>query len=73
MLVVFICIIAYYCFQTFVLRVNIHCDGCKHKVKKLLKRTEGTTTVLFSCTSNVTQTHSYIILDVLYKVKENDY
>ncbi|KAL1828948.1 hypothetical protein DCAR_0208226 [Daucus carota subsp. sativus] len=27
--------------QTFVLRVNIHCDGCKHKVKKLLKRTEG--------------------------------
>ncbi|PON98194.1 Heavy metal-associated domain containing protein [Trema orientale] len=27
--------------QTFVLRVNIHCDGCKQKVKKLLQRIEG--------------------------------
>ncbi|KAL9229268.1 hypothetical protein vseg_004753 [Gypsophila vaccaria] len=27
--------------QTCVLRVNIHCDGCKQKVKKLLRRTEG--------------------------------
>ncbi|KAM3198182.1 hypothetical protein ACQJBY_073353 [Aegilops geniculata] len=27
--------------QTHVLRVNIHCDGCKHKVKKLLKKIEG--------------------------------
>uniref|UniRef100_A0A453DSG7 HMA domain-containing protein n=1 Tax=Aegilops tauschii subsp. strangulata TaxID=200361 RepID=A0A453DSG7_AEGTS len=30
--------------QTHVLRVNIHCDGCKHKVKKLLQRIEGTHT-----------------------------
>ncbi|KAL7090896.1 hypothetical protein ACP275_12G070800 [Erythranthe tilingii] len=27
--------------QTCVLRVNIHCDGCYHKVKKLLQRIEG--------------------------------
>ncbi|XP_047307395.1 heavy metal-associated isoprenylated plant protein 37 [Impatiens glandulifera] len=27
--------------QTCALRVNIHCDGCKHKVKKLLQRIEG--------------------------------
>ncbi|KAL5553385.1 hypothetical protein UlMin_040786 [Ulmus minor] len=27
--------------QTCVLRVNIHCDGCKQKVKKLLQRIEG--------------------------------
>ncbi|EAY72356.1 hypothetical protein OsI_00209 [Oryza sativa Indica Group] len=27
--------------QTHVLRVNIHCDGCKHKVKKLLQKIEG--------------------------------
>lgn len=27
--------------QTIVLKVNIHCDGCKEKVKKLLQRIEG--------------------------------
>ncbi|KQK02498.1 heavy metal-associated isoprenylated plant protein 37 [Brachypodium distachyon] len=27
--------------QTHVLRVNIHCDGCKHKVKKSLQKIEG--------------------------------
>ncbi|XP_062192107.1 heavy metal-associated isoprenylated plant protein 37-like [Phragmites australis] len=27
--------------QNHVLRVNIHCDGCKHKVKKLLQKIEG--------------------------------
>ncbi|CAK7326710.1 unnamed protein product [Dovyalis caffra] len=27
--------------QTFLLKVNIHCDGCKQKVKKLLQRIEG--------------------------------
>ncbi|KAK6146801.1 hypothetical protein DH2020_020670 [Rehmannia glutinosa] len=27
--------------QTCVLRVNIHCDGCKQKVKKILQRIEG--------------------------------
>ncbi|XP_073135635.1 heavy metal-associated isoprenylated plant protein 37 [Henckelia pumila] len=27
--------------QTCVLKVNIHCDGCKHKVKKLLQKIEG--------------------------------
>lgn len=27
--------------QTYILKVNIHCDGCKHKVKKLLQRIEG--------------------------------
>lgn len=31
--------------QTCVLKVNIHCDGCKQKVKKLLQRTEGVYTV----------------------------
>ncbi|KAM0944337.1 putative heavy metal-associated domain, HMA, heavy metal-associated domain superfamily [Dioscorea sansibarensis] len=31
--------------QTIILRVNIHCDGCKHKVKKLLQRIEGVYTV----------------------------
>ncbi|KAF8392473.1 hypothetical protein HHK36_022815 [Tetracentron sinense] len=33
--------------QTCVLKVNIHCDGCKQKVKKLLQKIEGvyTTTV----------------------------
>lgn len=33
---------AFVCLQTHVLRVNIHCDGCKHKVKKLLQKIEGT-------------------------------
>ncbi|GMI64504.1 hypothetical protein HRI_000119700 [Hibiscus trionum] len=27
--------------QTCVLKVNIHCDGCKHKVKKTLQKIEG--------------------------------
>ncbi|VFQ98768.1 unnamed protein product [Cuscuta campestris] len=27
--------------QACVLRVNIHCDGCKHKVKKILLKVEG--------------------------------
>ncbi|KAL6566350.1 hypothetical protein OROGR_001965 [Orobanche gracilis] len=27
--------------QTCILRVNIHCDGCKKKVKKILQRIEG--------------------------------
>ncbi|KAM0001955.1 putative heavy metal-associated domain, HMA, heavy metal-associated domain superfamily [Helianthus debilis subsp. tardiflorus] len=27
--------------QTFSLKVNIHCDGCKHKVRKILKKIEG--------------------------------
>ncbi|KAB1205669.1 Copper transport protein ATX1 [Morella rubra] len=27
--------------QTCVLKVNVHCDGCKQKVKKLLQRIEG--------------------------------
>lgn len=28
--------------QTHILKVNIHCDGCRLKVKKLLHRIEGT-------------------------------
>ncbi|XP_031406184.1 heavy metal-associated isoprenylated plant protein 34-like [Punica granatum] len=31
--------------QSCVLRVNIHCDGCKKKVKKLLQKIEGVYTV----------------------------
>ncbi|KAL6503439.1 hypothetical protein OROGR_025362 [Orobanche gracilis] len=31
--------------QTCVLKVNIHCDGCKHKVKKILQKIEGVYTV----------------------------
>lgn len=27
--------------QTCILRVSIHCDGCKHKVKKILQKVEG--------------------------------
>ncbi|KAJ0634139.1 putative heavy metal-associated domain, HMA, heavy metal-associated domain superfamily [Helianthus annuus] len=27
--------------QTCTLRVNLHCDGCKHQVKKVLQRIEG--------------------------------
>ncbi|KAI5650595.1 hypothetical protein M9H77_36600 [Catharanthus roseus] len=27
--------------QTCVLKVNIHCDGCKHKVKKILQKIDG--------------------------------
>lgn len=27
--------------QTCILRVNLHCEGCKHKVKKILQRIEG--------------------------------
>ncbi|KAI3796111.1 hypothetical protein L1987_38775 [Smallanthus sonchifolius] len=27
--------------QTCTLRVNLHCDGCKHKVKKILQKIEG--------------------------------
>nr|GME09312.1 heavy metal-associated isoprenylated plant protein 33-like [Ipomoea batatas] len=29
------------CLSTCVLKVNIHCDGCKHKVKKILQKIEG--------------------------------
>lgn len=28
--------------QKSVLKVNIHCDGCKHKVKKILQKIDGT-------------------------------
>ncbi|KAL3641938.1 hypothetical protein CASFOL_012753 [Castilleja foliolosa] len=31
--------------QTCVLKVNIHCDGCKHKVKKILQKIEGVYTL----------------------------
>ncbi|XP_010922573.1 heavy metal-associated isoprenylated plant protein 37 [Elaeis guineensis] len=31
--------------QTFILKVHIHCDGCKQEVKKLLQRIEGVYTV----------------------------
>ncbi|KAJ6839700.1 heavy metal-associated isoprenylated plant protein 37-like isoform X1 [Iris pallida] len=31
--------------QNIILKVNIHCDGCKQEVKKLLQRTEGVYTV----------------------------
>ncbi|KAI9090333.1 hypothetical protein K1719_028668 [Acacia pycnantha] len=27
--------------QKSVLKVNIHCDGCKHKVKKILQKIDG--------------------------------
>ncbi|KAJ4722370.1 Heavy metal-associated isoprenylated plant protein [Melia azedarach] len=27
--------------QTYALKVNIHCDGCKHKVKKILQKIDG--------------------------------
>ncbi|RWW06388.1 hypothetical protein GW17_00030288 [Ensete ventricosum] len=37
--------------QTHILKVNIHCDGCKLKVKKLLHRTEG----VFSVSIDVEQ------------------
>jgi hypothetical protein len=43
------CLGLFACFlQTHVLRVNIHCDGCRHKVKKLLQKIEGTHAQLFS-------------------------
>ena len=28
--------------QKCVLKVNIHCDGCKQKVKKILQKIDGT-------------------------------
>ena len=28
-------------FQKCVLKVNIHCDGCKQKVKKILQKIDG--------------------------------
>lgn len=31
--------------QTYVLKVNLHCDGCKQEVRKVLQRTEGVYTV----------------------------
>ena len=34
-------LLLFVCLQTCVLKVNIHCDGCKQKVKKLLLRIEG--------------------------------
>nr|CAD1842684.1 unnamed protein product [Ananas comosus var. bracteatus] len=37
--------------QTHLLRVNIHCDGCKQKVKKLLQKIEG----VFSVSIDVEQ------------------
>jgi copper chaperone CopZ len=30
-------------FQTCVLKVNIHCDGCEKKVKKILHKIDGKT------------------------------
>lgn len=38
----FLFVLDLFLFQTCVLKVNIHCDGCKQKVKKLLQRIEGT-------------------------------
>ncbi|RVW53347.1 Heavy metal-associated isoprenylated plant protein 32 [Vitis vinifera] len=32
--------------QTCVLKVNIHCDGCKQKVKKLLQKIDGVYTTI---------------------------
>lgn len=29
------------CFQTWVLKVSIHCEGCKRKVKKVLRNIDG--------------------------------
>ncbi|XP_008806263.2 heavy metal-associated isoprenylated plant protein 37-like [Phoenix dactylifera] len=31
--------------QTYILKVNMHCDGCKEKVKKLLRKIEGVCSV----------------------------
>lgn len=31
------------CFKTWVLRVSIHCEGCKRKIKKLLSKIDGET------------------------------
>ena len=35
-------------FQTCALRVNIDCDGCKQKVKKLLQKIEGSFLSIYS-------------------------
>ncbi|KAF5442320.1 hypothetical protein F2P56_034990 [Juglans regia] len=40
--------------QTCVLKVNIHCDGCKQKVKKLLQRIEGVYQVNIDAVQRVT-------------------
>jgi hypothetical protein len=34
-------ILIFFCMQKSVLKVNIHCDGCKHKVKKILQKIDG--------------------------------
>ncbi|KAL4586682.1 hypothetical protein LXL04_011324 [Taraxacum kok-saghyz] len=39
--ILFLIIIFIFSFHTCSLRVNLHCDGCKHKVKKILQRIEG--------------------------------
>ena len=39
--------------QTCVLKVNIHCDGCKQKVKKLLQRIEGAPFLFTSLVSHI--------------------
>lgn len=53
----FVCIISFHSLQTYVLRVNIHCDGCKQKVKKLLQRIEGTVSLLVIMSPH-THTHN---------------
>jgi copper chaperone CopZ len=39
-------------FQTWFLKVSIHCEGCRKKVKKVLKRIDGTFTTISTITSN---------------------
>ncbi|KAK6922231.1 Heavy metal-associated domain, HMA [Dillenia turbinata] len=53
--------------QTCILRVNIHCDGCKQKVKKLLQRIEGVFTVSIDAEQQKVTVSGSVDADTLIK------
>ncbi|KAI4342772.1 hypothetical protein MLD38_027356 [Melastoma candidum] len=53
--------------QTCVLKVNIHCDGCKQKVKKILQKIDGVFTVKIDSDSGKVTVSGNVPPDLLIK------
>ncbi|KAK6931008.1 Heavy metal-associated domain, HMA [Dillenia turbinata] len=53
--------------QTCILRVNLHCDGCKQKVKKILQRIEGVFTVSIDAEQQKVTVSGSVDADTLIK------
>ncbi|EPS71557.1 hypothetical protein M569_03202, partial [Genlisea aurea] len=58
--------------QTCVLKVNIHCDGCRHSVKKILHKIDGVyTTVIDSDSGKVTVSGNVDHAALIRKLNKN--